>query len=50
MRIALPGKPEEMHTTKLKFLFLNTLYDWTTTSHAYSIEDFLQSLDTLSFP
>lgn len=42
MRIALVGKPEEMHTTKLKFLFLNTLYDWTTTFHAYSIEDFLQ--------
>lgn len=50
MRIALAGKPEEMHTIKLKFLFLNTLYDWTTTFHAYSIEDFLQSLDTLSFP
>jgi hypothetical protein len=40
---------QEKHMSKLKYLVLKTLYDWTSTSHAYSALDFLEFLDTLSF-
>lgn len=35
----------ELHTLKLKFLFLRTLYDWISTSHTFFTLDFLEFMD-----
>ena len=40
---------KEVHPMKLKFLFFKILKDWTSTSHTFSIVDFLKVLGYLQF-